>query len=72
MTELISRAGATPYQSQGYKYATCLNVNSGVVHGIPISQKLKSGDVICWIWVYVSMAHSDTSISVPAEKFQLM
>lgn len=70
-TELISRVGATPSftKVKGYKYATCLNVNSGVVHGIPTSQKLKSGDVISLdMGLCLNGFHSDTSISVPVGK----
>ena len=29
-----------------YKYATCINVNEGIVHGIPNGYKVKSGDVL--------------------------
>lgn len=30
----------------GYKWATCINVNQGVVHGIPDNYRLKENDVI--------------------------
>jgi methionyl aminopeptidase len=29
-----------------YKYATCINVNSGMVHGIPTSKPFQEGDVV--------------------------
>ena len=31
---------------RGYKYASCLSVNSEVVHGIPGSRKLAEGDIV--------------------------
>lgn len=30
----------------GYKWATCINLNDGVVHGIPGGQKIKEGDKV--------------------------
>ena len=30
----------------GYRWATCLNVNQGVVHGIPNDYRLKEGDLL--------------------------
>ena len=30
----------------GYKYATCINVNEGIVHGIPTVRKVKKGDLV--------------------------
>lgn len=48
-----------------YKYATCINVNAGIVHGIPGSTPFKAGDV-----VKVDMGlihegfHLDTSLTV--------
>ncbi len=30
----------------GYKWATCININQGVVHGIPDNYRLKENDVI--------------------------
>ncbi|MCL1944256.1 MAG: type I methionyl aminopeptidase [Firmicutes bacterium] len=31
---------------QGYKYTTCMSVNSAVVHGIPNNYKLQLGDIV--------------------------
>lgn len=48
-----------------YKYATCINVNSGMVHGIPTSKPFDPGDVVK---VDVGLLHDgyhlDTSITV--------
>lgn len=30
----------------GYRFATCINVNSGIVHGIPTNKPFKDGDVV--------------------------
>ena len=46
--EGIIQGGGTPAfeRVKGYHFATCLNVNEGIVHGIPTSQKLKEGDIL--------------------------
>lgn len=31
---------------KGYRWATCINVNQGVVHGVPGDYQLKNGDVV--------------------------
>ena len=31
----------------GYEWVTCINVNQGVVHGIPDNYRLKENDVVC-------------------------
>ena len=31
---------------EGYRFATCLNLNQGIVHGIPNSRKLVEGDIL--------------------------
>lgn len=56
-------------QVAGYKWATCLTVNEGVVHGIPDDYRVKSGDVVS---VDVGMIYrgwyTDTSTTVIAGK----
>ncbi len=46
--EGIARRGGTPafQRVSGYRFATCLNVNEGVVHGIPTMRKLAAGDIL--------------------------
>lgn len=45
-----------------YKYATCINVNQGIVHGIPNSYKVKVGDVVSIdLGVLYKGYHSDLS-----------
>ncbi len=50
----------------GYRWATCVNVNEGLVHGIPASSVIfKKGDLVSIdVGVYYGGFHTDTSISV--------
>ena len=50
----------------GYHWATCVNVNSGLVHGIPVSSLIfKKGDIVSIdVGVLFKGFHTDTSISV--------
>jgi len=50
----------------GYHWATCVNVNEGLVHGIPVSSVIfKKGDIVkIDVGVYFKGFHTDTSISV--------
>jgi methionyl aminopeptidase len=45
---LIEKSGGKPSfkMVSGYHWATCINVNQGVVHGIPTEYKLKTGDLV--------------------------
>ena len=53
----------------GYHWATCVNVNEGLVHGIPVSSVVfKKGDIVSVdVGVYYKGFHTDTSISVGVE-----
>ena len=46
--KLINRTGgeASFKMVSGYNHATCINVNSGVVHGIPTDTPLKENDIV--------------------------
>lgn len=46
--DLISKAGASPSFTTvpGYDWAICLNINSGVVHGIPTANLLVAGQLV--------------------------
>lgn len=48
MWAAIVKAGGKPAFAQvpGYHWATCINVNEGVVHGIPLGYQIKPGDVV--------------------------
>lgn len=49
----------------GYKWATCINLNSGIVHGIPTSQTpLESGDMVTVdVGVYYHGYHTDAAFT---------
>ncbi len=74
--ELIVAEGAEPAfkRVDGYDYTTCINVNSGIVHGIPNDYVLRSGDIVsidlgayidgynsdqCWTFEVVTRNHTD-------------
>ncbi|MCX6791703.1 MAG: type I methionyl aminopeptidase [Candidatus Gottesmanbacteria bacterium] len=62
--ELIEKSGATASFKTvpGYKWATCLNVNEVVVHGIPTSYALRDGDVLTIdIGLLYKGFHTDTA-----------
>lgn len=62
--ELIEQAGAVASFKNvpGYKWATCLNVNEVVVHGIPSAYALKEGDVFTIdIGMILKGFHTDTA-----------
>ncbi len=50
----------------GYSWATCISVNEGLVHGIPVSTLVfKKGDIVSVdVGIYYKGFHTDTSISV--------
>jgi len=45
---LIKKTGGEPSFARvaGYKWTTCINVNDGVVHGIPDETEIKEGDIV--------------------------
>ncbi len=48
-----------------YKFATCINVNAGIVHGIPTSKPFEPGDVVkVDMGLYHDGFHLDTSLTV--------
>lgn len=52
----------------GYRYATCINVNSGLVHGIPNNYVLKSGDLVkIDLGSFYKGFHTDTSATKEIE-----
>lgn len=45
--EIYKLGGDLSYKTvPGYKYATCITINEGVVHGIPNSKKFEVGDLV--------------------------
>lgn len=70
-TELIKKLGgkASFAMVPGYKHATCINVNDEVVHAIPGSRVIQSGDVVgIDVGIFYKGFHTDTAVSVLAGK----
>jgi methionyl aminopeptidase len=45
--EMLKMGGDWSYKTvPGYKFATCVNFNEGVVHGLPTDQKIEDGDLV--------------------------
>src|SRR3990172_10444345 len=65
---LIAKAGGKPSfkMVSGYHWATCINVNDGVVHGIPKAEIVfKKGDVVSVdLGMYYKGFHTDTSFTI--------
>lgn len=54
---------------QNYYWATCINVNEGVVHGIPTDYRIQDGDVVSIdVGLWFKGFYTDTSTSVIAGK----
>jgi methionyl aminopeptidase len=71
----ILEAGAKPSfkMVEDYPFTTCLNINSGVVHGMPSKYVLKSGDLLSIdLGAFYKGFHSDLSwtIEVGSDKEQ--
>lgn len=66
--EMIREAGAEPsfMRVPNYRWATCINVNAGIVHGIPTKELVfAEGDLVSIdLGVYYQGFHTDSSISV--------
>jgi methionyl aminopeptidase len=69
--ELIKKEGGVPSfkKVEGYSWATCININEGIVHGIPKKEMVfKKGDIVSVdCGVYYKGFHSDSSFSVGVE-----
>jgi len=66
--ELIKKEGAEPSFKKvpGYSWSTCINVNEGLVHGIPTKSLIfRKGDVVSIdVGLYYRGFHLDTSMTV--------
>ncbi len=68
--KLILAAGGKPSFKgfQDYPFAICININEGVVHGIPTKRKLKVGDVVTVdLGVLYKDLHTDTARTVKVQ-----
>lgn len=66
--ELANKKGAKPAFKgyRGYPFALCTSVNSEVVHGMPSSRVLRSGDIISLDFgAYYQGYYGDAAITVP-------
>lgn len=64
--DIISEQGGIPSfkNFKGYPAATCISLNSEIVHGIPSEKRLQDGDLVgIDIGVLFKGYHSDTAIS---------
>ena len=54
---------------EGYRFSTCININDGIVHGIPGKYVIQEGDVVSVdLGVIYQGFHTDTSWTVLAGK----
>ncbi|MFC1749916.1 type I methionyl aminopeptidase [Pseudomonadota bacterium] len=63
--DLLRKTGGTPsfQMVPGYSWSTCINLNQGIVHGIP-KGSIKSGDLVTLdIGLFYQGYHTDTSSS---------
>lgn len=66
--ELILSMGGKPSfkMVKGYQWATCININDGVVHGIPNRISFKEGDVVSVdVGMFYKGFHTDSAFTVP-------
>ena len=69
--KLILEAGVKPSFKgfEGFPFATCINVNEGIVHGLPTERKLKAGDILTVdLGVFYKGLHTDTARTVEVNK----
>ena len=65
--KLITEGGdkASFKMERGYHHATCINLNEGMVHGIPNATPFKAGDVVkIDMGLFHNGYHLDTAVSV--------
>lgn len=69
--KLIEEAGgeASFKRVKGYKWATCINVNDTIVHGIPGDKPLQEGDIVgIDVGIWYKGYHTDTGETVRVGK----
>ena len=65
--KLIQQTGGEPAFKKvpGYHHATCINVNAGVVHGIPSQYSIKPSDIVSIdVGLYYQGYYTDTSTTI--------
>lgn len=66
--KLILEEGGKPSfkMVKNYHWATCINRNEGVVHGIPNNKPIEAGDIVSLdIGIFYKGFHTDASFTVP-------
>lgn len=66
----ITSLGAEPsfMRVDGYKFTTCININSGLVHGLPNDYVIQSGDLVkVDIGAFFKGFHTDLSYTLEVE-----
>lgn len=64
---LIKQSGGEPSfkKVKGYRWTTCININDGVVHGIPTKNPFVEGDLVKLdVGMFFRGFHTDTSFSI--------
>lgn len=64
---LIKKTGGKPSfkMVKSYQWATCLNINEGVVHGVPKDYSLKPGDLLTIdVGLFYKGFHTDSSCTI--------
>lgn len=65
---LITKTGGKPSFKtvKNYYWSTCININDGVVHGIPGNTPFKNGDIVSIdVGLFYKGFHTDTSFTLP-------
>lgn len=76
--DLIKKQGGRPsfQMVKNYRWATCININAGVVHGVPTARPFVSGDIVSIdVGMFYRGAassaykgfHTDTSVTIPVD-----
>lgn len=66
--ELIMESGGKPSfkMVKNYHWSTCININEGVVHGVPGNTRFENGDIVSVdVGLFYKGFHTDTSFTVP-------
>lgn len=68
-TEILSLNGKPSFKTvNNYEYTTCINVNDGIVHGIPNGYVLKKGDLVSIdLGVLYDGFHTDLSYTLEVD-----
>lgn len=67
--EILNLGGASSFKTvDNYKYTTCINVNEGIVHGIPNEYVVKKGDLVSVdLGVLYDGFHTDLSYTLEVD-----